>query len=107
MRISDWSSDVCSSDLGQHVVGHLRRVPRQRIAEAGAAGHLHHDAVAGRNGMAAHAGEPLAGRMIESPGPAVLAPGTARSEECRGGDECVSTCSARGWTNIFKTKQTI
>src|SRR3546814_20483111 len=48
MRISDWSSDVCSSDLGTHVAGHLlarenatgrlpladraRRAMRQRVA---------------------------------------------------------------------------
>src|SRR3546814_4407984 len=25
MRISDWSSDVCSSDLLAHVIGHVRR----------------------------------------------------------------------------------
>src|SRR3546814_18289972 len=24
MRISDWSSDVCSSDLRQHLTGHVR-----------------------------------------------------------------------------------
>src|SRR3546814_6140438 len=36
MRISDWSSDVCSSDLVQHVVRHHREsdVPAERLAVA-------------------------------------------------------------------------
>src|SRR3546814_1957799 len=32
MRISDWSSDVCSSDLGVH---HLRHVRRPRLCRCG------------------------------------------------------------------------
>src|SRR3546814_6445176 len=35
MRISDWSSDVCSSDL--KIVGEPRAEQRQRMAEGGAA----------------------------------------------------------------------
>src|SRR3546814_12919767 len=44
MRISDWSSDVCSSDLfGQHAHRHLLRLGLQRIRALGVAqdrGHL-------------------------------------------------------------------
>src|SRR3546814_6381385 len=32
MRISDWSSDVCSSDLPRHRVEHLGREPRAHLA---------------------------------------------------------------------------
>src|SRR3546814_15552646 len=31
MRISDWSSDVCSSDLGGLLVGHLRGNPQPAV----------------------------------------------------------------------------
>src|SRR3546814_4465702 len=72
MRISDWSSDVCSSDLSRHPqrlhladhlgdlgdVAILRRAPRRAHAEARGAGFL-------------------------------------RSEERRVGKECVSTCRSR------------
>src|SRR3546814_3944987 len=64
MRISDWSSDVCSSDL------------RHRGADRGGAGRAlfrpRHRLPAG------------AGRRPQ-----------ARSEERRGGKECVSTCRSR------------
>src|SRR3546814_17504278 len=37
MRISDWSSDVCSSDLNRRAGwAHLRHHPRRRVAFAGA-----------------------------------------------------------------------
>src|SRR3546814_4508030 len=66
MRISDWSSDVCSSYLGR------------------AANVRHQDAIAGgaqRHLVERAAGSPRAGR--------------ARSEERRVGKECVSTCRSR------------
>src|SRR3546814_10215745 len=80
MRISDWSSDVCSSDLGLVVelddVGGARgrRVdvePRQ----------------AGRNlGIGDREQVAILGQQL------VVAP---RSEERRVGKECVSTCRSR------------
>src|SRR3546814_8505348 len=33
MRISDWSSDVCSSDLGQPPIAQKARHPRPRLAQ--------------------------------------------------------------------------
>src|SRR3546814_3532368 len=74
MRISDWSSDVCSSDLGPRRGGEqlFQRGP------CGAAGKGR--AVRGRD----HAiGE---GRGV---------PCAQRSEERRVGKECVSTCRSR------------
>src|SRR3546814_17894337 len=85
MRISDWSSDVCSSDLRAEVVlahlfgrdrldlglGHLPDLLRQR--------HPGHDL--------AHA---RLDRRIGGDG------AVDRSEERRVGKECVSTCRPRG-----------
>src|SRR3546814_18682973 len=121
MRISDWSSDVCSSDLvlvGQtHVARHLpvgvlgaaqfRQPPRekgellrleildeigedQRAARAVEEFHLGHIAAGDRQG-----------RDLRIPGVARVA---ERSEERRVGEECVSTCRSRWWTDPLKTK---
>src|SRR3546814_8648928 len=84
MRISDWSSDVCSSDLGlahqQVRLGHQRRHGR------GVYGAQDLD-VAPR----AEAGpQPLLQLRV---GPADH--GHPRSEERRVGKECVSTCRSR------------
>src|SRR3546814_2370970 len=67
MRISDWSSDVCSSDL---LVGDPERTARSVIGDAhGAAARL---------------------SVLDEAGHEVL-----RSEERRVGKECVSTCRSR------------
>src|SRR3546814_9034157 len=71
MRISDWSSDVCSSDLADH--------PRQGIGIDGGV-HVHPDAR--RQLDADHS---LAACCDRWP----------RSEERRVGKECVSTCRSR------------
>src|SRR3546814_4369494 len=71
MRISDWSSDVCSSDLQRRGTS---LAPRHRI-DSGAVR---------RHGK----GIPkMAGKEIEM--------GHCRSEERRVGKECVSTCRSR------------
>src|SRR3546814_6170326 len=77
MRISDWSSDVCSSDLRQY----LGRLPRLRVVVPACLGraapvrnHLRH-AIADHESAPGHA--------------------TIRSEERRVGKECVSTCRSR------------
>src|SRR3546814_3777679 len=67
MRISDWSSDVCSSDL--HAGHRGRNVPSLQEGADGGVG-----AAEGR-GHGAH--------------------GRSRSEERRVGKECVSTCRSR------------
>src|SRR3546814_3141991 len=76
MRISDWSSDVCSSDLA---------LP---------------DTVARRCGMPARAAVAAASREADRDTllvsiQACESPGWARSEERRVGKECVSTCRSR------------
>src|SRR3546814_13643132 len=53
MRISDWSSDVCSSDLGSGSASRAAEQPHQRVARSNAAG--------------ARAGVPPAARAIDLP----------------------------------------
>src|SRR3546814_4729555 len=67
MRISDWSSDVCSSDLG----GHYERAEKLLVEAS-----TDSDVATGARLAAARAA-------------------IARSEERRVGKECVSTCRSR------------
>src|SRR3546814_13332270 len=92
MRISDWSSDVCSSDLDSG----LPQNPSDYSEIAGDA-LIVTEVTADR----ARAEEQLANQQIEV---VVVAPGDAeerfrngeqRSEERRGGKECCSTCRSR------------
>src|SRR3546814_13939344 len=113
MRISDWSSDVCSSDLlqrhqgGRRVPGALavegtRRARRQgECGGAGAGGHRPLPRWQGCDSAAAlgrH--EPLQPRR---PAPGGRRGG--RSEERRVGKECVSTCRSR-WSPYHSKKKT-
>src|SRR3546814_981227 len=84
MRISDWSSDVCSSDLRQH------RHPRPgigQIAEDVALG-----AIVDRDDMG-----PLPQPLPQAGGGSLipLPQSPQRSEERRVGKECVRTCRSR------------
>src|SRR3546814_15068259 len=98
MRISDWSSDVCSSDLGQFGA-EFDSVPLYqywlRERERGDDTPLQDYAmawVAARNNKFA---PPLADRQrIQS-----------RSEERRVGKECVSTCRSRWSAYHYKKKK--
>src|SRR3546814_8901546 len=83
MRISDWSSDVCSSDLDGRQDG--RREDGQTGAESG--------------GTAAKHGQ---GHGEDSSG---CGPDCGRSEERRVGKECVSTCRSRWSPYHDKTQQ--
>src|SRR3546814_17072854 len=118
MRISDWSSDVCSSDLllvaaahlehgfglnvrrgalggGLQLVGQRQRVPRLRIGRglgthgSGEAGFDVADLCGGRR-LPQHLG---------NRGDAL-----GRSEERRVGKECVSSCRTR-WSPSHEKKQ--
>src|SRR3546814_20896239 len=85
MRISDWSSDVCSSDLAVVVAAFLRFDPDLAVGPA-AGKFLHQVERLGQHVIGRHGGER---RHVE-------AAGALRSEERRGGKEGVSTCSSRG-----------
>src|SRR3546814_10867675 len=79
MRISDWSSDVCSSDLVRrraHAVRHLITQEARRLAFAAVA-----VIILRRQADAAR----LDGLGLDA----------LRSEERRVGKECVSTCRSR------------
>src|SRR3546814_4582629 len=76
MRISDWSSDVCSSDLLEALGLDALEVLQRRIVD--------HVDVAGQQRSHAWA---VAGDRPEGDG--------FRSEERRVGKECVSTCRSR------------
>src|SRR3546814_6272518 len=76
MRISDWSSDVCSSDLFGLGAGGVERF---------AAGRLVGQLVGGGNILAHQLLELILDRGIVA----------GRSEERRVGKECVSTCRSR------------
>src|SRR3546814_6062236 len=82
VRISDWSSDVCSSDLAGDSITMLqgrRRSPVDYQVDAGVAAEILHV---------------MHGRIVDFPDFASrqMAP---RSEERRVGKECVSTCRYR------------
>src|SRR3546814_18331006 len=95
MRISDWSSDVCSSDLGRcgPAGGQRHRTPAPSCG------------LPFRNGGALEC--PVEHRREEradhrdDPRGVVLA---VRSEERRVGKECVSTCSSR-WSPYHSKKK--
>src|SRR3546814_8410265 len=83
MRISDWSSDVCSSDLGAEGVGDVGHLllegagPQVELSAAGGHGVL-------------ELGRGHGGGALDRGPQRVL-----RSEERRVGKECVSTCRSR------------
>src|SRR3546814_10622014 len=94
MSISDWSSDVCSSDLMKAAAGsrldqalageHMQRIPHRRHAACQQlCQHRRVEAIS-RPKLMRH--DPLLDRVIDAFG---------RSEERRVGTECVSTCRSR------------
>src|SRR3546814_13523254 len=109
MRISDWSSDVCSSDLTEDDETHIDRTdlglsaPARRLRvdfepygrqESAAPGrtHLEH---AQRARTGSRSGDRRHARAVAA---------AARSEERRVGKEWVSQCRSRWWPNHLKTK---
>src|SRR3546814_8709684 len=81
MRISDWSSDVCSSDLSLKLLKEIFLVSASpqggEIARVGT-----------------RASRPASRRSARKPASGASAT-SARSEERRVGKECVSTCRSR------------
>src|SRR3546814_17677285 len=97
MRISDWSSDVCSSDLGAGAVGILDA--QQELAAVVA----REQPVEQRGARAADM-EETRRRRREARDDAGIRPFAQlrllpRSEERRVGKECVSKCSSR-WSPV-------
>src|SRR3546814_12234747 len=98
MRISDWSSDVCSSDL--HIVGGPCLRQRPGLAEAG-------DRAVDQPGIDRPHVLPPQRQALDDAAAEVLHEdvGPARSEERRVGKECVSTCRSR-WSPYHTKKKT-
>src|SRR3546814_9848363 len=91
MRISDWSSDVCSSDL--EVVA-FQRLDRGEAGDA--RGHLTRPDTAGLRLRPQDLFQEVAERRFLDHGRLGRSrPGALRSEERRVGKECVSTCRSR------------
>src|SRR3546814_15841042 len=110
MRIIDWSSDVCSSDLAlvfhrHHAAGERRRL--EEVVEAEEVGEAEiilggpvAIRIEGDGGVALVGGRPVVEdgetvAALQLDLHAVIVPGRGRSEERRVGKECVSTCRAR------------
>src|SRR3546814_15208623 len=93
MRISDWSSDVCSSDLNPATQANVRTLRERGIR------------LLGPDAGEQACGEVGVGRMVEPTriaeevftvrGAAGVLKALKRSEERRVGKECVRTCRSR------------
>src|SRR3546814_19199088 len=95
MRISDWSSDVCSSDLDlvadRMILGRFRRNGLARGRSLGRGG------LCGRLGTGS-------GNFLRR-GSSGFGHRLCRTEESSGGKECVSTCTYRWPAYKYKKKQ--
>src|SRR3546814_6393212 len=85
MRISDWSSDVCSSDLNTIPLSIIDRI---EVLEDGASSIYGSDAIAGVVNI-------ITRRSIDGVKLDFNCGDYDRSEERRVGKECVSTCRSR------------
>src|SRR3546814_14974577 len=93
MRISDWSSDVCSSDLSKMKMDGAMPMDHGKMADAefvkfdqNKDGKISKSEVPAKHAMTAHFG------MLDADKDGSL---SQRSEERRVGKECVSTCRSR------------
>src|SRR3546814_20403114 len=113
MRISDWSSDVCSSDLGEVRAREARRAARDHPRlDIGRERHLLHmdleNLDAALDIRPRHHDLPVEAaraeqRRIEHVGPVG---GGDRSEERRVGKGWGGSCSCGWWSNTLKKKET-
>src|SRR3546814_13250428 len=96
MRISDWSSDVCSSDLGIDAVEDIADVALRRIGNGASLFRIIVLVIGGHRHEAA--GQPEVVELVDGRDARAKCLRDAlrnRSEERRVGKECVSTCRFR------------
>src|SRR3546814_20785934 len=102
MRISDWSSDVCSSDLGRPIgaYGAMILAPRGAVEIGGEAAEMGVEKGAGLRAQIGAGADTERLHLARGDGAdAVEAAYRQRSEERRVGKECVSTCRSR-WSPV-------
>src|SRR3546814_19594043 len=92
MRISDWSSDVCSSDLPWSFSSRCWRAAKSSTAEHWPAG------------APLRVFDVVVGIRHRGAGFQLRLPALQRSEERRVGKECVSTCRSR-WSAYTNKKK--
>src|SRR3546814_12918365 len=103
MRISDWSSDVCSSDLLGAKIAALRADIIDRLPALSRPAPAPVDELANRRAVARLHDRPHVGDAdIFARWHVRRALGHIRSEERRVGEECVSTCRSRWWPYHYK-----
>src|SRR3546814_13885501 len=110
MRISDWSSDVCSSDLPALLIEGEEEVPRglpDFLRQRGGRGRADISfrkpaAPDDRVAVVEHGADPAFGHILAAQDAAE----DLRSEERRVGKECVSTCRSR-WSPDHEKKNNI
>src|SRR3546814_14063026 len=102
MRISDWSSDVCSSDLIQLVITeHRVTAPHRRsCSDQPIQIVISHDTRSDVTGQQVHYAAYVRILVIQ----VFIIENTSRSEERRVGKECVSTCRSRWSPYHYKKK---
>src|SRR3546814_9898053 len=91
MRISDWSSDVCSSDLHRDLSVRLRRQGQDRLDCV----NVRQDARLALRDALIEDGSVEASEKLDGLSHAPVDAFASRSEERRVGKECVSTCRSR------------
>src|SRR3546814_12048927 len=101
MRISDWSSDVCSSDLdGKHILWlQLQELPSRVRGDAAGDITVPDDGIWTDSLTNRYADRIIQRLSAQIPGLHQSILGRHRSEERRVGKECVSTCSSR-WSSL-------
>src|SRR3546814_13806834 len=98
MRISDWSSDVCSSDLAPDEAKVTLRLPLHENLKITAGQFIDLTLANGVRRSYSIANPPKLSNMVDVEFHIRQMPGgafTDRSEERRVGKECVSTCRSR------------
>src|SRR3546814_14301108 len=96
MRISDWSSDVCSSDLPGITINGIVFGERDDLAD-----YFRQHVIGGPGAFIMTVGKPedlprvLEKKFWQDLVAALAAPAAGRSEERRVWKECVSTCRSR------------
>src|SRR3546814_14405667 len=99
MRISDWSSDVCSSDLPRWHILVVYGAPQLAIECAAQRGHEPEETDETKLAEEQQRHAPGASTRAAEPVPA------RRSEERRVGKEWVSTCRSRWPPDHYKNKE--